>query len=199
MIAYTLPPGLTLSKFKDGSGEWPWYQGKPIRSVSKILNVLYPLPPGIPQWALDRGKAVHSASVMVDNKSLDWGALDERLKPFVDAYQSFLDTAHPVVEASELNVVHPSYKFGARLDRVYRLTGQDCLVVCDIKCGTGKEDRYFLQVAACALALDEANIRDYELALLNLDNRGNPHFTVADHPGSWVNRFREILDKDTGS
>ena len=196
MISYTLPAGLTLSKFKDGSGEWPWFNGKPIRSVSRILDKIWPLPPGIPQWALDRGKMVHSATVMIDNGKLDWDSLDERLKPFCDAYMVFLDKFHPVVEASELTVVHPSLKFGARLDRVYRFPGQGKLVVTDIKGGMGREERYFCQVAACAIALDEANVHDYELALLNLDKEGNPHFFDIPDPGLWVNRFREILDKD---
>lgn len=195
MIDYKLPPGLVISNFKDG-GCWPWRNGKPVRSVSKILNVIYPLPPGLPAWALERGKMIHSATVMVDAGTLDWDKLDERLKPFVDAYQSFLDTAHPVVEASELNVVHPSYTYGARLDRVYRLPEQSRLIVTDIKGGMGKEDRYWLQVAACAMALDEDHIMDYDLALLNLDKEGRPHFTTAPHPGSYVNQWREILRND---
>jgi hypothetical protein len=195
MIEYTPPPGLHKSEFPDG-GFWYWKDGKPIRSVSKILNVIYHLPPGLPQWALERGKMIHAATVMIDSGTLDWQNLDDRLKPFCTAYVDFLATAKPVVEASELTVVHPSYKFGARLDRVYRLPGQARLIVCDIKGGTGKEDRYWLQVAACAMALDDANVHDYDLALLNLDKDGRPHFTTAPHPGSWVNRWREILEKD---
>ena len=195
MINYKAPDGLKWSAFPDG-GTWPWYDGKPIRSVSKILNMIYPLPPGLPQWALDRGRMIHSATVMIDDGTLDWDTLDERLKPFCSAYVAFIETARPVVEASELNVVHPSYSFGARIDRVYRLPGQSRLVVTDIKGGIGKEDRYWLQVAACAMALDEANVQDYDLAILNLDKDGNPHFTCADDPGLWLNRWREILAKD---
>jgi hypothetical protein len=104
--------------------------------------------------------------------------------------------AKPVVEASELVVIHPSYSFGARLDRVLRLPGQDRLLVVDIKCGTGKEDRYWCQVAGCAIALDEAHVADYDLALLNLDNKGKPHFSIADDPGTWIARWREILAED---
>lgn len=193
MIAYKAPEGLKWSQFPDG-GSWPWIDGHPIRSVSKILNVIYPLPPGLPQWALDRGKMIHSATCLIDSGKLDWDTLDERLKPFCSAYVAFLELAKPIVEASELTVVHPSLKFGARLDRVYRLPGQKKLIVTDIKGGIGKEDRYWLQVAACAMALDEGG--NYDLALLNLDKDGNPHFTCADDPGLWLNRWREILEKD---
>lgn len=195
MIAYRAPDGLKWSQFPDG-GSWPWLNGKPIRSVSKILNVIYPMPDNLPQWALDRGKMIHSATCLIDSGKLDWDTLDERLKPFCDAYQSFLDTAHPVVEASELTVVHPSLKYGARLDRVYRFNGQTRLIVTDIKGGIGREDRYWLQVAACAMALDPDHVGDYDLALLNLEKTGTPHFTCADDHGLWLNRWREILEKD---
>jgi hypothetical protein len=195
MISYTPPAGLTETRFGDGQ---IWYRNgsKPIRSVSKILNVVWPMPPDLPQWYLDRGRMVHAATVLIDNGTLDWDKLDERIKPFCDAYLSFKDTAHPEIEARELAVVHPSLAFGARLDAVYRIPGMALLVVTDLKCGLGKEDRYWCQVAACAMALDELHVHDYDLALLNLDNKGNPHFTVADHPGSWINRWREILEKD---
>jgi hypothetical protein len=195
MISYTLPPGCALYSFDDGN-QWVNYKGKSIRSVSKILNVIYPMPPNLDPWYLERGRMVHAATVMIDKGVLDWDALDERIKPFCDAYVDFRNTSAVVVEASELVVVHPSYTYGGRLDRVYRLLGQARKLVTDIKCGTGKEDRYWLQVAALAMALDEANVMDYDLALLNLDSKGHPHFTVADHPGSWINQWREVLRND---
>ena len=193
MVNYQLPPGLTMSKFRDGSGEWPWHNGKPIRSVSRILDRIWPMPPGLDPWYLERGKMVHHATTLIDKGTLDWETVDDRIKPFLDAYQSFIDTAHPIIEAMELNVVHPSLKYGGRLDRVYRMSG---LIVADIKTGIGKEDRYWCQVAALAMALDEDHVNDYGLALVNLDKNGVPHYSEAPHPGSWVNRWREILEKD---
>ena len=196
MVNYQLPPGLTMSKFRDGSGEWPWHNGKPIRSVSRILDKIWPMPPGLPVWYLERGKLVHHAPTLIDKGTLDWDTVDKRIKPFLDAYASFRDTSNFVVEASELNVVHTSLRYGGRLDRVYRAPGHARLVVADIKTGVGKEDRYWCQVAALAMALDEDHVHDYDLALVNLDKDGKPHYTEAPHPGSWVNRWREILDKD---
>jgi hypothetical protein len=185
-----------MSKFKDGSGEWPWYQGKPIRSVSRILDKIWPMPPGLDPWYLERGKLVHHATTLIDKDTLDWKTVDERIKPFLDAYKLFIETAHPEVEAMELNVVHASFKYGGRLDRVYRLPGQTRLVVADIKTGMGTDDRYWCQCAALAMALDDANVSDYDIALVNLDKEGRPHFTCAPNPGSWVNRWREILERD---
>ena len=122
MITYTLPPGCEEYRFGDGA-TWVNYHGKSIRSISKILNVIYPMPPDLDPWYLERGKMVHHATTLIDAGTLDWGALDERIKPFCDAYQSFIDTSKVIVEASELTVVHPSYKYGARLDRIYTLPG----------------------------------------------------------------------------
>lgn len=154
------------------------------------------MPPDLDPWYLERGQAVHAATVLIDNGTLDWDGLDERLKPFCDAYRVFIETARPIVEASELVVVHHSYSYGARLDRVFSLPGQERLLVVDIKCGSGKEDRYWLQVAGCAVALDDANVSNYDLALLNLNNKGKPKLTLADDPASWVNRWRKVLEED---
>jgi hypothetical protein len=195
MISYQLPEGLIENRFPEG-GHWYTYQGRYIRSVSKILNRIYPMPPDLDPWYLERGRAVHAATVLIDGGTLDWDGLDERLKPFCDAYRVFIETARPGVEASELVVVHPSYSYGARLDRVFSLPGQDRLLVVDIKCGSGKEDRYWLQVAGCAVALDDANVGNYDLALLNLNNKGKPKLTLADDPASWVNRWRQVLEED---
>ena len=198
MIEYKLPPGLVKSVFGDGA-TWYSYQGRSIRSISKILNRIYPLPPDLDPWYLERGKMVHHATTLIDAGTLDTAALDPRLFAFCSAYQRFREAAKPIIEASELTVVHPSYRYGARLDRVMRLPGQPRLLVVDIKTGMGKEDRYWLQVAGCAMALDEPHVEDYDLALLNLDNKGRPHLTVENDTGAWVNKWRQVLEDDAAA
>ena len=196
MISYTLPPGLTETRFPDG-GIWYRHGPKYIPGVRKILERNgYPIPPGLDPWYLERGKMVHSATVLIDAGKLNWESLDERILPFCSAYRDFIDVSRWIVEATEIVAIHPSYRYGVRIDREARLPGQDRPLIVDIKCGISKEDSYWLQVAACVIALDEANAADYDLALLNLGKNGHPHFTVADDPGMWVNRWREILEKD---
>jgi hypothetical protein len=192
VITYNLPPDLNRYAFRGDSGHWFTHRGVNIRSVSKILNRIYPMP-DIDPWYLERGRVVHESTVLIDEGRL--GEVDERIVPFLSAYQTFLYVARPVMEASELVVVHPSYTYGARLDRVIRLPAQDKLLVMDIKCGEGREDRYWLQVAACAMALDEPNVGDYDLALLNLTAK-RPVFTMAEDPAGWVNRWRKVLQED---
>ena len=191
-MIYELPPGLQRYEFKDG-GHWYKAGGTSIRSVSKILKRLYPLPPDLDPWYLERGKAVHLATTYIDEGRL--GDVDPRILPFLDSYRKFLSMARPIMEAIELVAVHPSYAYGARIDRVMRLPGQTRLVVVDIKCGEGRQDSYWLQVAACAMALDEAHVGDYDLALLNLTEK-RPVFTVAEDPAGWVNRWRKVLQED---
>ena len=193
MITYALPPNLERI---DADYEWYTHKGERIRSVGKILDRLFPMPPDLDPWYLERGKMVHLATTIIDAGTLDWNTLDPRIKPFCDAYQSFLDTSKVIVEASELTVVHPSYKYGARLDRIYSFPGGGKPVVVDIKTGTGKKDRYWLQVAGCAMAFNEAEAPLFDLALLNLDNKGNPHLTFADDPGTWLERWRKVLSDD---
>lgn len=193
MINYTLPPDLSRYNFGDG-GYWFTHRGVNIRSVSKILQRIYPMPADLDPWYLERGRVVHESTTLIDEGKL--GEVDERILPFLSAYQTFLDVARPVMEASELVVIHPSYTFGARLDRVMRLPGREKLIVTDIKCGEGREDRYWLQVAACAMALDEPNVGNCDLALLNLTNKGNPVFTLAPDAAEWVNRWRKVLQED---
>jgi hypothetical protein len=195
MIDYHLPPGLVEVPFKDG-GHWFTHDGKYIRSVSKILNRVWPMPPDLDPWYLERGKAVHSATVLIDSGTLDMETLDNRLYAYCSAYQQFLRMAKPTMEAREIVVIHPSYRFGARIDAVLRLPGQNRLIVCDYKCGLGREPRYWMQTALCALAFDEEHIGDYDLSLLNLDGKGKAHFEISDNPATLVNQARKILQDD---
>jgi len=191
MIEYALPPGLEILPFEDG-GHWFSHKGRRLKSVGKILDTIYPMP-AIDKWYMTRGKLVHDACCMIDVGNLDWEALDERLIPFCRAYESFIGTGVPIVEASELIVVMPDYSYGGRLDRVFRLPGRDRLIVTDIKTGSGKEPRYQLQLAAYALALAGDHVADYDLAILNLQKTGQARLTVLPDPGGKVAEWRMIL------
>ena len=191
MVNYILPPGLVEIPFKDG-GHWLTYQGHYLTSVGKILNTIWPMPEIAPFY-LERGKFVHSATVLIDAGNLDWDALDGRLLPYCRAYQNFLEMSHPIIEASELIVVANDFSYGGRLDRVFRLPGRERLLVTDIKTGSGKEPRYKLQLAAYALLLGGEHVADYDLALLNLEKNGQPRLTVLPDPGSKVAEWRGIL------
>ena len=86
------------------------------------------------KWYMRRGSMVHKATVFVDNKTLDWDALDTRIVGHVRAYQRFIDEVRPVVCESEQEVVSKTWDYIGHLDRVYRIAKQ--VVVCDIKTST---------------------------------------------------------------
>ena len=188
---YQLPSGLKSINFPDGA-TWYTYNGQYLKSVSKILNTVWPLPE-IDKFYLERGKLVHAATVLIDQGVLDWEALDSRLIPFCRAYQTFIEMSHPVIEASELIVVATDFSYGGRLDRVLRLPGRDRLLVTDIKTGAGKEPRYQLQLAAYALALAGARAFEYDLAILGLHKNGQPRLTVLENPGFLLEEWRILL------
>ena len=190
-MKYVLPSGLKKIPFDDG-GFWYSYHGRYLKSVGKILNKIYPMPE-IDPYYLERGKFVHIATVMIDAGNLDWEALDPRLTPYCRAYQSFIEMSHPIVEASELIVVASDYTHGGRLDRVFRLPGWERLLVVDLKVGSGKEERYWLQIAAYALLLAGEHVADIDLAILNLQKNGQPRLTVAPDPGGKIVMWKKIL------
>ncbi len=197
-MTYTLPPGLVEVPFEDGSGHWVSYQGRYLKSVGKILDTIYPLPPVDPYY-LTRGKMVHDACCLIDSGTLDWDVLDSRLEPYCRAYQAFLDMSHPVIELSEQIVVALDYSYGGRLDRVMRLPGRERLLVTDIKVGNGKEKRYQIQLAAYAVALMGEKAGEVDLALLNLGKNGEPRLTVLEDSASRITEWREILANFKGA
>ena len=70
-------------------------------------------------WYGERGTAVHRATVMIDNNTLDWESVDERIGGFLDAYVKFRHE-HPIFfpsELSEHSLSHSTYKFCGTLDR----------------------------------------------------------------------------------
>lgn len=81
------------------------------------------------EWYFRRGTMIHKATVLIDNGTLDWAALDERIVPYCRAYEKFKIELSPDVLRSEFEV-HGQGWVG-HLDRVYCLGGRR--VLCDIK------------------------------------------------------------------
>ena len=71
------------------------------------------------KWYFARGTAIHHATVLVDRGTLDWSTLDERIVPFVRAYEKFITTVRPVVLLTEHEVCGAGVV--GHLDRVYKI------------------------------------------------------------------------------
>lgn len=111
-----------------------WVDGKEKPSVHAILEAA-----GITdvsqvlEYYLTRGTHVHQITELVDEDDLDYDGLDPALKPFTDAYLSFIDALKPVYLASEQFVYHPIDEYCGQLDRVAMIS--DVCMVVDFKSG----------------------------------------------------------------
>jgi len=99
-----------------------------------------------PEVALTRGRLVHRACALLDGwgdgSGLDYDSLHPVLKPYVDAYGSYVAVARPAFQAIEAEVIHTAYRYQGRLDRV---TDEE---IWDIKCGDSRHPATGLQLAA---------------------------------------------------
>ena len=144
----------------------------------------------VQQWHLDRGSAVHAACQMIVKGTLDWEALDGRIRPFCEAFRFFvyLQPGIEVVE-SERKVCHPSGRFSGRLDLVLRQAGNPRLIVTDIKLGAVGE-RYWLQDACYAQCYAPNGYAEIDRGLLALKYNGMPDFRLddraAEHDAAWL-------------
>jgi len=117
-------------------------------------------------WYMERGKAIHRATHLIDTGELDWESADERIMGFLEAYQRFKKESGIDFAYREKSLYHPQYQYCGTPDAFYPLT--------DIKSGEDNE----LQLGAYA-ALLEANgfPKVREAFTLKLNEDGTYKFT----------------------
>jgi hypothetical protein len=108
--------------------------GKPKLNVTEVLELsglssYYPRDP----WYLERGRVVHKATVMVDNDTLDWNTVDDRIKGYLEGYRKFRQEPGWKFEHSEVKLYHPTYDYCGTPDRF--------LPLLDIKTGEDNEEQ----------------------------------------------------------
>jgi len=108
--------------------------GKPKLNVTKVLELsglsnYYPRDP----WYLERGKIVHMATVMIDNDTLDWDTVDDRIRGYLEGYGKFIMDTGWKFQYSELKLWHPIYDYCGTPDRF--------LPLLDIKTGEDNEEQ----------------------------------------------------------
>ena len=85
------------------------------------------------EWARNRGTQVHDMLQYYDDGELDESSVDERIKPMLHAWQSFMEHSGAEVIENETPLYHPHYLYGGKLDRLLRFNGK--LHVTEIKTG----------------------------------------------------------------
>jgi PD-(D/E)XK nuclease superfamily len=112
--------------------------GKVVHSVTQILQNaglidLSMVKEDVLEYRRVLGTAVHRATELYDQDDLDVDSLDDRIRPYLDAWVKFKSDTQIVIEENELRLFHPVYRFAGTLDRVGKI-GKDRALI-DLKTG----------------------------------------------------------------
>jgi len=114
----------------------------------ELLHVTRVLPDDrrrVDPWYLERGRMIHLATALFDHDELDEDSIDERIKPYLDAYVKFRRETGFEPKEIELPLYHPKYFYAGTIDKIGKLNGSQDLI--DLKTG-GKAKDDELQLAA---------------------------------------------------
>jgi len=153
--------------------------GKQVRSVTQILQQAGLVDTAwFTEFARDRGSAVHLATEYDDNDELDYLNLDDRLKPYIDAYRKFkLETDWESAEV-ERQVFDEVMGYAGTLDRAGRIRGSTAII--DVK--TGALDRVVgLQLTGYAQARQTMTSSCVE-RLIGLRLKDNGTYVMKNYP-----------------
>jgi len=129
------------------------------------------------QFHSDRGTAVHAATVMIDNGTLDESSVDPEIVGYLEAYKKFKEEGWPQWSCLEYSVFNKTLFYAGTLDRFGTINKE--LVVVDIKTGQ-KAKWHAIQLAFYCLALIEVPLlgglsfvtQDIKLCGLYLNKKG---------------------------
>ena len=101
--------------------------------IDHVLQDLSHIPPDVLRAAGNRGTAVHKACELADLGTLDYGALDPALFPYVEAWERFKAETKFVPIRVEARVHSEVYGYAGTLDRIGSMNYRETLI--DIKSG----------------------------------------------------------------
>jgi len=108
-----------------------YLDGVKLPSVTQVLNstgvASYQDVPAM-EYYLDRGTAIHKACELLSRGNLDEDSLDDRIKPYVEAFRKFLSDTDAVIEQTEVRTYHPAHRYAGTVDAVAVLNGRRCLL-----------------------------------------------------------------------
>ena len=105
----------------------------------------------------ERGKVVHSLTAHFDSESLDVATdVDESFRGYLLAHQKVAALLSPRWTHIEMPVVHPSYRFGGRPDRLGRVYGLK--TVLEVKSGAPMKSHAIQTALQAILAASEGGL-----------------------------------------
>ena len=156
------------SDFEYDDEEHLYYvKGKVVPSVTQILSDVgifdaskYP----DLEYYRDRGRAIHRATELWEQDTLDEDSLDDRIRPYLEAFKKFKRDEGFVTIGAEIRAYDPNYLFAGTMDRLGELRGDAAIV--DIKTSQ-VEPWVAIQLAGYELLAPVNCVKRYGLALRN--------------------------------
>lgn len=133
---------------------------KEVFSVTQILTIaglsdFSDVPEQRLKYARVRGEACHKATELKDKGILDYSTLDERISPYLNAWEEFKTNYNVHIKNIELPLGSIKYQFGGTIDRVAIVNGK--LTIIDIKATATISPVVGIQLAGYQLLWNENN------------------------------------------
>ena len=109
-----------------------------VTDILRIAGARKPIPKSEEEtkWYLARGKMIHRATELFDTAEhgLDWGSVDEQIRPYVEGYIKFRKEVKGKLVACECTLESQTMGFVGTIDRVFRdLGGVPGVYIVDLK------------------------------------------------------------------
>lgn len=172
--------------------------GKPIPSVTAIMGHLRSfsgIPPEVLEFTADRGTAVHEAIALYEAKALDERSLDERILPYIEAYQTFAQECGWQPLRWETRVYHKELGYAGTIDAIGTVHGH--LSIVDWKTTATLDPAVGVQLAAYERAWNNGEESAFEPVVrrqyaVQLRADGTYRLRQYDSPDDWA-CFRALL------
>jgi len=143
--------------FKEDTHEY-FIDGEKLPSVTSILEAVgitdfSQVPDGLLLPAIEFGQAIHKATELDDLGNLDEDTLDDKLRPYLNAWRSFKKEYNVRVKYVERKVYSKKYRYCGRIDKVAYVG--DWLSVIDIKSSSQLHKATAIQTAGYKQAYNE--------------------------------------------
>lgn len=131
--------------------------GRPVPSVTRVIS-------NVPEDLLLNSAFIRKTAIgtmvhkicdkLKEGAEIDYSAIGEEIKPYVDGYLKFLDQSGYRLVGTEERVFSKKYKYAGTVDDI-RINPKGQLAILDIKTSTVVSPTTKLQTAAYAAAIDE--------------------------------------------
>lgn len=176
------------------------FQGRPVPSVTQVLHAAglsadySTVAPEVLERKRVIGEYVHKATQYLDEGCLDLGTIDPEIRPYLAAYQQFIDESgfRPGLVEQRLVGNVSGMLCGGTVDREGTMAGK--LWIIDLKCIERLYPSFALQTAGYGLLLPKPVVPPfrYTRAVLQLKPNGSYKLTTYDDPADF-DVFRAAL------